>query len=196
MDSQQNVTMKRALRGVLALLALIALTNLLAFTQSRGFGRESFGGALHGEGSTFDGGFISPEGPPVHSGKRSASVIPNFADGNRRPNAPQVQRNGQWIGRDSSSDRGFTLDHPSKYGNFPGGFGPRYVFRLKGGDPTRFWFGGYAFSVAPFEREGCAAWLWNSDDIMIYTDHDHNGWYLAYNIRLGTSVHATYIGPD
>ena len=133
MDSQLNVTRKRALRGVLALLALIVLTNLLAFTERRGFGREALGGALHGEGPTFDGGLISPEGPPpVHSGRRSAPVIPNFADGNRR----------------------FQLDQPWKYGGFTGGFGPRYVFRLKGCDSTRLWFRGYAFSVVPFRATG------------------------------------------
>ena len=75
MDLQQNVTMKRALRGLLALLALLVLTNLFAFTQRRGFGREGFGGALRGEGPTFGGGFISPEGPPpVNSWRRSVSV--------------------------------------------------------------------------------------------------------------------------
>ncbi len=135
MDSQLNVTRKRALRGVLALLGLIVLTNLLAFTQRTGFGREGFGGALHGKDSTFDGEFISPEGPPpVHSGRRSVSVIPNFADGNRRPNAPQVHWNGQRVDHDFSRDRLFQLDHPWESGGFTGGFGPRYVFRLEGCD--------------------------------------------------------------
>ena len=152
MDSQHNVTKERAFRGLLALLALLVLTNLFAFTQRRGFGREGFGGALSGEGPPLGGGFIRPEGPPVNSWRRSASVIPNFTDGDRRPKAPQLHWNWRRVGHDFDCDQRFQLDHPSEYGGFRGGFGPRYVFRLEGCDSTRLGFRGYAFRVAPFER--------------------------------------------
>ena len=149
------------------------------------------------------GGHIPAHGPPALRGhapppgrESTESGRTNFSDREGHPTAPHVHgERDQWIGHDSGrADPHYHLDHPWEHGHFGGARGPHHVWRLHGGGRDRFEFGGFYWSVATFDYGFCDDWLWDSDDVVIYDDPDHVGFYLAYNVRLGTYVHVTYMG--
>lgn len=170
------------MRHLLAILASLLIFGALSWAQDHG----DRGGQPHGfQGNReFGGGHIPQHGPEGFHGE---------ARGGERV-APRVMaRNDEWMGH-RGGDEHYHLAHPWEHGHFPGEIGPNHIWRLEGGGPSRFWFDGSYWAVAPYDIPYASDWLWNSDDIVLYPDPDDPGWYLAYNPRLGVYVHVQYLG--
>jgi hypothetical protein len=167
--------------------AQLALTVLIAFSLPAFADRDGDYGDLRG-------------GPPGH-GPKSYHGHPHdydehhdFSDGDGHSAYPHVDGD-RWIGHDTGrGDNHYRVQHAWAHGHYNGGFGREYVWHLGGGDAGRFWFNGWAWSVAPYDATYCSNWYWSRDSVAIYRDPDHSGWYLAYNMRLGTYVHVMYMG--
>lgn len=187
------------MRAAIGILAVTVMCGVFAFAQNRGGGQARGGG---GQVKGVGGGHVPAHGPaPARAqpaprqGQPAQQQQRSLSDKAGHPQAPHVHTNDQWIGHDSGkSDPKYHVDNAWAHGRFTGGFGTGHVFRLGGGNRDRFWFGGNYFSVFPADFGFCDNWLWTSDDIVIYEDPDHDGLYLAYNTRLGTYVHVTYMG--
>jgi hypothetical protein len=147
----------------------------------------------------FNGGKIPTKGPAPFKGTPAkapaAGETRHFNEAPGHPDAPHVDKGNKWVGHDTGpNDPRYHIAQPWAHGHFTGGFGPSHVWHLGGGGPSRFWFNGFYFDVAAADIALCNGWLWDSDQIVVYEDPDHVGWYLAYNVRLGTYVHIEYLG--
>jgi hypothetical protein len=130
--------------------------------------------------------------PPPQQGEQRRT----YRDQQGHPEAPHVHaQDDRWIGHDTGrNDPHYHLDHPWEHGRFERPIGASHIWRLRGGGRERFDIGGYFFQVSPYDSDYVSDWLWDSDDIVLYPDPDHDGWYLVYNPRLGTYVHVLYLG--
>lgn len=187
------------MKRMIGLLVAVAFVSAPVAAQG-GRGEPAKGAAPHAAAPRAEvgGGHIPAHGPtrtPAPApGKKPAPV--NYAHAAGHPNAPHVDvKTDAWVGHDARRDEpGLRLAHPWAHGHFGGELGPSHIYRLGGGTAQRFGFGGFFFDVAAADFAFCNDWLWDSDDIVLYDDPDHPGYYIAYNVRLGTYVHVEYIG--
>ncbi len=196
-------TRKSSIKKAAALLVMASTLSLPALAQGER-GKPAARGAVAAHAPArpeVGGGHIPARGParaPAHAAAPVAAkaAAPNYAHAVGHPNAPHVDaKTDRWVGHDTrAGEAGLRLEHPWVHGHFGGVFGPTHVYRLSGGSYTRFGFGGSFFSVASVDYGYTSDWMWNSDDIVLYDDPDDVGYYLAYNVRLGTYVHVEYIG--
>ena len=188
------------------LIGLSVVICVAAFAQRGGESRGGGGAPQGGGHAAVGGGHIPAHGPAPAKAAKPARAPAQAAqpatenhvkvDKQGHPDVPHVDaRNDKWVGHESGpNDAHYHLAQPWAHGHFSGGFGPQHVFVLAGGNRERFWFGNFYWDVAAFDYNIVAGWNWDGDQIVIYEDPDHDGWYLAYNPRLGTYAHVEYLG--
>lgn len=166
------------------------------------------------------GGYIPARGPAVEStcvhvpapapGQREQIAMAMHFEGDEsgHPFHPHVDpKNDKWVGHTTcADDPHYHLDHPWAHGHFTGGFGPDRVFRLAvdrvplniadwiAVESGRLYADNYYWLIARYDYDTAAHWKWAGDQMVIYEDPVHDGWYLAYDPQSGTYTHVEYVG--
>jgi hypothetical protein len=112
-------------------------------------------------------------------------------------NNDRVYRNNDRVYRDNRvyrSSPGYRVGYGWRGGFSHDYIGPRHVWRLEGGNRSRFYFRGFYFRVAAYDYPVANDWYWDRDNVIIYDDPDNAGCYLAFNTRLGTYIHVVFEG--
>jgi hypothetical protein len=190
-EFHKNHTRRRKMRAAQMALAALLVFGIPAWAQ-HGNPHGGPPGQMKDHGNPHGG--PPGQGPEKYHGNPHRYAEYGYRDHPGHSDMPHVDGD-RWIGHDTGPyDPHYHMGHPWRHGHFDGGFGRGHMWRLMGGGPGRFWFSGYSFSVAPYDTPYCNRWNWDSDDVAIYPDQDHVGWYLAFNSRLGTYVHVMYMG--
>jgi hypothetical protein len=193
------------MKKIAGLAALIAVMAVPAMAEDK-----SHAAAAPQGHAAFGGGHVPAHGPspakPARPPRAATPAAPRpagtveqnhiTAEHAGHPGVPHVDvRHDQWVGHNSGRDDAhFHSDHPWAHGRFSGGFGRGHVWVIGGGNRERFWFNNFYWDVNPYDYNIVEDWNWAGDQVVIYEDPDHEGWYLAYNPRLGTYAHVEYLG--
>jgi len=102
-------------------------------------------------------------------------------------------------GRDEDLDWDFDHDHirPGHYYPYGRYEGRRGAFVAVSVDyPTRrvILNNRSTWIVASHDIGRCRDWRWDKDNVQVYDDDLHPGWYVLFNARLGQHVHVEYFG--
>src|SRR5215475_10704282 len=136
----------------------------------RGHEGEQRGGPR--EGHEVGSGHIPARGPEPAREAHPVEHAPDrrvFVDRPGHPQAPHVHvQDDRWIGHDTGRvDAHYHIDHPWEHGHFPGELGAHRIWRLGGGGPSRFRFGGYYFSVPLSDVVYVGDWFGATEDMVL-----------------------------
>ncbi len=179
----------------LALLVTLTVLGTLPLAAQRQDQRQEQRGQQHGAPQQARPRANQGHLPPPPAARRGGQPEGERFEGGRVNTVPHVNHD-RWYGHDGAADPRFRLAQPYAHGRFTN-IGPSYRYGVTRFDRVnhRFWFGGSAFLIAPFDWPLAVDWCWDcGNDFVVYDDPDHPGWNLLYNVETGAYIHVQYGG--